>query len=296
MRKRSKEQRFLIPGVGNCMKIWSWCVVCALAAMTARAATLFGVGPDPSTFVPDQLDLIVTPGSVSNVGTLGDGTLSFNGGLTFGLGGALYGIANDSTGASSFYQINTSNAGTTLVGSAGGLGDGFLGGLAWDTANSTSYAAVEDTSGNTTLWSISSGGTATNLGQSLGTDFTGLTYDASNGLFYGIGNDSFGNSSLYSFSLGGPVTLVAALGTDYGGITYDSGINAFWLIGNYDNAASQLYQVTTAGVLSSPLMTLGDGFIELAAPSGVPEPGTGVVVGAVLLIGGGLLKLRRRKL
>ncbi len=126
-------------------------VVLAAMGSCVNATSLFSISGDPNNFfVPDQFSsLTESPGSVTTVGTLGDGSLGFNGGLTAGPGGVFYAIANDSLGASSFYRVQ-SNGTISLIGSAGGLGSGFLGGLAYDSANSTFYAAVNDIAGNTT--------------------------------------------------------------------------------------------------------------------------------------------------
>jgi hypothetical protein len=257
------------------------------AGTHVRAGSVFwSVSGDPSNlFVPDQFSNInLSPQAVVTLGTLGDGSLGFNGGLAVGAGGALYAIANDSSGASSMYKIQTNGA-TSLVGSAGGLGFGFLGGLTFNPANSTFYSPVIDSLGNTTLSSISTGGVATPLGKSLGNQFSGLALDTASGLFYGITNDASSFSTLVQFSLAGPVTNVAPLGFGFGALTYDSAQDLFWAIGPVNNSASQLYQITPAGVESAPVMTLGDGFAELAVqPFGVPEPRTGAAVALAMAV------------
>lgn len=259
----------------------------------AQAATFYAIGPDPNTFVPDQLVAIsVSPPSLSTIATLGDGSLGFSGGLTFGPGATLYAIANDSTGASSFYTVQP-DATLSLVGAAGGLGFGFNGGLAYDPVNSTFYAAVNDVSGNSSLYSITGGGIAGATGWNLGTGFSGLAFDAADNLFYGIGNDSTGFSTLYDFSLGGPVTSVAGLGFGFGALTYDGAAHVLWAIDPVNNAGSQLFQISTAGTMS-PSFTVGDGFAGLAAPqpAQTPEPAGGVGAGLLLIASA----LKRRKL
>jgi hypothetical protein len=267
-----------------------WYASVALAAAivsSAYGAAFFSISGDPNNnFVPDQFSsLTSSPGSVTPIATLGDGSLGFNGGLTVGSGGALYAIANDSLGNSSLYSVQPNGA-TSLVGSAGGLGSGFLGGLAWDSANSTLYAASLDSLGNTTLFSITGAGAASSTGLALGTGFSALTFDSSDGLFYGIGNDNTGFSTLYSFSLGGPVNNVGGLGFGFGALTYDAANNVLWAIDPVNNVLSQLFQITTSGAVSSPFYTLGDGFVELAVTTttaGVPEPGAAVTLGAALI-------------
>jgi hypothetical protein len=269
----------------------AWAVV---VVSQAHATSLFAIGADPNTFVPDQLASVKTsPPGVTTVATLGDGSLAFNGGLTVGPGGLLYGIANDSTGAGSLYKIQSGGA-LSLVGAAGGLGFGFLGGLAYNPGTNTFYAAINDSGGNSTLDSITTSGTAASLGLNLGTGFSGLAYDKANGLFYGIGNDFTGFSTLYDFGLGGPVNTVGGLGFGFGGLTYEAANGVFWAIAPVNNAGSQLFQLSPAGTLSSPFFTLGDGFVELSvAPVAAPEPAVSATVGAGLLLLG--LCFRRRK-
>lgn len=264
-----------------------------------HATSFFSISGDPNNnFVPDQWSSLTnSPASVITTATLGDGSLGFNGGLTQGPGIALYAIANDSLGNSSLYLVQPSGA-TSLVGAAGGLGSGFLGGLAWDSSTSMLYAAALDTFGNTTLYSITGGGIATSTGLALGTGFSGLAYDSADGLFYGIGNDGTGFSTLYDFSLSGPVTTIGSLGFGFGALTYDATNNAFWALDPVNNFAAQLFQVSPTGIVSAPFFTLGDGFDELAVTqasvgTGVPEPAGALTLGAGLVL---IAILSRRKL
>ena len=266
------------------------------AAFPATADPAFWtVSGDPAnSFVPDQFSTVeLNPPGVATVATLGDGSLGFNGGLTIGGGGALYAIANDSNGAGSLFLVQPSGN-TTLIGVAGGLGHGFLGGLTWYPKFSTFYAAVLDNAGNTTLASITSGGVASNLGKNLGTGFSGLAFDTANGLFYGIGNDDSGYSTLYSFSFGGAPTYVTALGFGFGALTYDAANDVFWAISPVNNSGSQLFQITPAGA-ASPDLILGDGFVELAVqPASVPEPSVAGTFAAGLVFAFWLSRGKRR--
>lgn len=255
----------------------AWALV--LASMWAgpvRADTLFySVSGDPNNGnVPDVLSSVDSDEqTVTGIGAMGGGNLGFNGGLTV-VGGQLYGIANDFLGNSSFYKIGADGS-RSLIGSAGGLGQGFLGGVAWDTENSSFYAAVLDSEGNTSLASISQTGQAAVVGNDLGSGFSGLAFDSANGLFYGIANDGTGFSTLVDFALNGPVNDVGSLGFGFGALTYDAANNVFWALAPVDNAGTTLHEITALGEESDGIFTLGDGFDELAvrAPA-VPEPAT----------------------
>jgi hypothetical protein len=257
------------------------------------ATTFLSISADPGNgYVPDLFSsLSDSGGSLSTIGSLGGGSLGFNGGLTAGPGGVLYAIANDSSGNGSFYSVQL-NGSATLIGSAGGLGTGFLGGLAYDSSNSTFYAAMLDGLGNTSLDSITGGGAAAATGLPLGTGFSGLAYDSANGLFYGIGHDGTGFSTLYSFGLGGPVNTVGGLGYGFGALTYDPIGGQLWAIDPINNFSSQLFSLTTEGLVSAPYYTIGDGFVELAAaPVPTPEPGILLCLG----VGWALAVLYRKK-
>jgi hypothetical protein len=269
--------------------------VLLLSISPANANVIFAsISGDPTNgFVPDQFSSVdKDQQTVTTVATLGDGSLAFNGGLAYGSGGTLFAIANDFTGAGSLYTIQPDGT-LALVGSAGGLGFGFLGGLTYDTQNSTLYAAVTDNLGNTTLDSISNSGTPTALGQSIGTGYSGLAFDSANNSFYGIGNDNSGQSTLYDFTLGNSPAAVSVLGFGFGALTYDVADDLLFALDPVNNAGAQLYSVTPAGSESGPLFTLGDGFVELAAPA--PEPASAFEVGGILLGSAWLLRKMKKK-
>lgn len=276
-----------------------WALLLApIWAVPGQAGTLlYSIGADPNTGDPDVLSTVDTGAqTVANIAAMGGGDLGFTGGLTVA-GGKLYGIANDSSDNGSFYNIQPDGS-LSLIGSAGGLGGLFLGGLTYDTQNSTFYAAVWDSEGNTTLDSISQTGQATALGDSLGTGFSGLAFDSANDLFYGIANDSTGFSTLVDFALNGPVNDVGALGYGFDALTYDATNNLFWVLAQADDGSSTLHQVTALGQESDGIFTLGYGFDELAveAPSGAPEPATDLELGAGLFLLALFLKRNRREL
>jgi hypothetical protein len=274
-------------------------ILAAACAAPIQADTFWSISGDPSNgYVPDVLSSVDSGvQTVTNIASMGGASLAFNGGLTMGPGGKLYAIANDSFGNSSFYSIQANGA-LSLIGSAGGLGQGFLGGLTYDTQNSTFYAAVLDSAGNTSLDSISQTGQATLVDPSLGTGFSGLAFDSANGLFYGIANDNTGFSTLVDFSLSGPVNDVGSLGYGFGALTYDQTNNVFWALAPVNNAASTLFQITALAEESNGIFTLGDGFSELAVQAQaqtttVPEPATAAELGTAICVLALFLKRKR---
>ena len=269
-------------------------ILASLWAAPGQADTLFYSISGDANGVPDVLSSVDEGAqTVHNIAVMGGGNLGFNGGLTVGPGGKLYSIANDSLGNSSFYYIHADGS-LSLIGSAGGLGQGFLGGLTYDTQNSTFYAAVLDSQGNTSLDSISQTGQSTALGDSLGTGFSGLAFDSANDLFYGIANDSSGQSTLVDFALNGPVHDVGTLGSGFGALTYDEANNFFWALAPVDNAGTTLHDITALGNESDGIFTLGDGFTELAVvPPATPEPATDAELGIGLCLLAVLLKRKR---
>jgi hypothetical protein len=276
---------------------FTWALILTAACVApAQADSFWSIGGDPNNgYVPDVL-FSVNSGAqtVTNIAAMGGGNLGFNGGLTVGPGGKLYAIANDSLGNSSFYSIQANGA-FSLIGSAGGLGQGFLGGLTYDTQNSTFYAVVLDSAGNTSLDSISQTGQATVVDPSLGSGFSGLAFDSANDLFYGIANDNTGFSTLVDFSLNGPVSDVGALGYGFGALTYDQTKNVFWALAPVNNAASTLFQITALAEESNGIFTLGDGFAELAVQAQtttVPEPATALELGTAICLVAVFLKRR----
>jgi hypothetical protein len=272
-------------------KSLTWALFLAAAYVApGQADTFWSISGDPNNFyVPDVLSSVDSGAqTVTTIAAMGGGNLGFNGGLTVGPGGKLYAIANDSFGNGSFYSIQADGT-LSLIGSAGGLGQGFLGGLTYDTQNSTFYAAVLDSAGNTSLDSISQTGQATDLSQSLGAGFSGLAFDSANDLFYGIANDNTGFSTLVDFSLSGPVNNVGALGYGFGALTYDQNNDVFWALAPVNNAASTLFQITALAEESNGIFTLGDGFAELAVQpqaqtAAVPEPATVAELGTAICL------------
>jgi hypothetical protein len=82
------------------------------ASLTAEPF-LFTIGPD-NNFVPRSFTSIsVDASSVTSLFNLGDGSLGFNGGLTFRpTDGLFYAIANDGSGNSTIQSFSLAGAGT----------------------------------------------------------------------------------------------------------------------------------------------------------------------------------------
>jgi hypothetical protein len=279
---------------------FTWALILAAVCVApGQADTFWSISGDPNNgYVPDMLSSVDSGAqTVTSIAAMGGGILGFNGGLTVGPGGKLYAIANDSFGNGSLYSIQADGT-LSPIGSAGGLGQGFLGGLTYDTQNSTFYAAVLDSFGDTSLDSISQTGQATVLGQSLGSGFSGLAFDSANDLFYGIANDNTGFSTLVDFSLNGAVNNVGALGFGFGALTYNQTNNVFWALAPVNNVGSMLFQITASAQESNGIFTLGDGFAELAVQAqaqttAVPEPATAAELGTAICLLALFLKRKR---
>lgn len=133
---------------------------------------------------------------------------------------SLYAIGPDSTLSAprGFYSISTGGAATWLFDFVDPT-LGFNGGLAFHPGSSLFYAIANDSLGNSSLVSFSSGGggaftTIGGLGQGF---ISGLAYNSSDGYLYGISSDWLGQSSLSRIGLTGVVTPVGALGTGFYG-------------------------------------------------------------------------------
>ena len=207
---------------------------------------------------------------------VGDGSLAFNGGLTWG-GGNFYAIGNDSLGNSWLTSFGTGAPSSISMPIA--LGSGFTGGLAASTGGL--YAIGFDGVGASTLYSVGAGG-ASAVG-SLGAGYySGLTWGG--GAFYAIGSDDLGIARRVTrIDLGGgtpTATTLFDLGDGSlafnGGLAWDAAHGRFLVIGNDGVGPSALYSFAGSGAASlANLGGIGNGFynagLALAAP--VPEPG-----------------------
>lgn len=228
-------------------------------------AALVSVGPDAG-FVPRSLTAL---SSVPvPLGSLGDGSWGFNGGLVYDGGSSrLFGIANDSQGNSQLYSFTATGGGLTAVGS--GLGQGFYGGLARDPLSGSFYGVADDMFGAATLYAISSAGVATSLGSIGNGYYGGLAW--AKGQLYAVAGDAFGvQRSVYAIDVAAvTATLAFSLGDGAssfnGGLAYDNVADRFYTIGNDAFGDSALYSFTAGGAgldLAALGGPFGQGFVN----------------------------------
>ena len=185
----------------------------------------------------NNFNSIETDGTVSLLFALGDGSLSFSGGLAYrATDSTFFAIGNDFAGNSSFVSFTSSGAGSLTP--LASLGTGFLGGLAFNSSDQRFYAISNDFSGNSSLYSFADDGVLS-APQALGAGFYGsLTYNAGDGLLYATGAGPGGiQNGLYSIDPAGagPANLVFTLGngfTDFGaGLAWDPDNSRFYTLG-----------------------------------------------------------------
>lgn len=263
-----------------------------LLAVGAQASVLYSVGPDAG-FVPRTVNIVGAAGANPQF-DLGDGSIAYNGGLTYSAAGnRFYAVANDSFGASSLVSFNSSGGGYTTLGV---LGSGFLGGLTYNSGDGALYGIATDFLGNSTLYRISTDGSTVSALGAIGMGYYGgLTYNANNGRLYAVSGDAFGvQDQLNAIDISGsPTVTTVTLGDGSvsfsGGIAYDAASDLFFTIGNDMFGASSLDSFTLAAPATTTLVgALGFGFMNagltLYTPgAGVPEPATLLLLGAALL-------------
>jgi len=268
--------------------------VLSLLVGTAHAAdSLYAFGPDG-----DGVGRVFTQVVPSAPGVaLGDGSVAFNGGLTYlASDQRFYAIQNDAYGNSaltSFTAAAPSALSTPLA-----LGTGFYGGLAADSGSSTLYAVASDSFGASTLYRIDTSSGAVAL-TALGLGFYGgLVFDSADGDLYAVGADDFGVQRRVSRidlgAAGGPaVSTLFDLGDGslgfQGGLAFDALAQRFVVIGNDAFAQSALYAFTTLGAASLvDLATpVGVGFVNVGlafapAVAAVPEPASIVLLAGAM--------------
>jgi hypothetical protein len=285
-------------------------VALAGCAATGNAGVLYTFGGDFVSLggngAPDILNSM-DPASAASVAAgltpVGGGDIGFNGGLV-AFGSLLYGIGNDSSGVATLYSMGTDGGGLTIVSpafnttSGDAMGIPFQNGLA--AVGSTFYAIGEDGS----LYQIGNGSAA--FIQTLNTysgTYAGLAWDPAQQVFYAvIANATTSSDYLVQFALHGTVSLVADLtslggtqvGTHLGGLA-DAGGGILYDI--YTNPATFTGSLEQINLNTPSATTLYDTNIPLAQNAGLatfttatPEPASGAVVGAALLVLCGLVR------
>jgi hypothetical protein len=255
---------------------------------------LYSFGPDNQS-IPSEFSGV--SGALTDLFHLGDDSFAFNGGLTTS-NGLFYAITNDGLGNSTLQSFSLAGAGS-LQGLFS-LGAGFIGGLAFNSADGFFYAIGNDFLGNSTLYRISLGNNSvTPLGTSFGAGFnSGLAFDGQNSTFYAISGDNNGVPRFVnSIALNGNGTPAVAslfsLGDGStalnGGMVTVSNLPFFYVIGSDLLGDSSLYTFNLSGANSLVIINpdFGTGFanagLVLAPAVAVPEPSTFALlfVGAV---------------
>jgi hypothetical protein len=276
---------------------WRITVMLVLSVLTGAANAadpLFAFGPNGAGVgsVLTQID-VAAPGVA-----LGDGSVAFNGGLTYlASDQRVYAIENDAFGNSALTSFNA--AAPTALAVPLALGQGFYGGLAADSSTSTLYAVASDFLGASTLYRIDTASGATSLAALGFGYYGGLAFDSADGDLYAISADDLGVqrrvSKIDLNAAGGPaVTTLFDLGDGgesfQGGLAFDAATQRFVVIGNDSLAQSSLFAFTVAGASSlvDLAMPLGVGFVNAgltygpAITAAVPEPAGALLLGAAL--------------
>lgn len=128
-------------------------------------------------------------------------------------GSGLFGIVNDGLGDSALLEFKLSNGTAAMLFT---LGQGFLGGIAWNPMNAMMYAIQNDSFGASTLVEIDLVNQTTNTVKALGYGFYGgLVIDPLTGIFWAVGTDSFGAGTLYDISSNDSPIPYAATGDGF---------------------------------------------------------------------------------
>jgi hypothetical protein len=254
----------------------------------AGAAILYSVADDGNG-VPRVLQQISTGAhTVSTALTLGDGSLSFAGGLAYhSAGSTFYTMSWDGFNPSNFSSFQLSAAGSTNPVLSAGYG--YLDGLV-SISPTDFYAIASANDGSSALYRISTAGTGSvNSVMALGFGFDGGLAANGSGLLYAIANDDQANSALYTINpVAHTIGAGVALGQGFtGGLAWDPSSLSLFAIGSDFQADSTLYQIIPGTVITPTVVqSLGVGYLNASlvdvtpAPAGVPEPAT-VLMGAL---------------
>lgn len=275
-----------------------------LASAPAGAAILYSFSAPNGAY--NHFHSVETNGSVASLFAIGDGSLSFNGGLAYrATDSTFFAIGNDFGSNSSLVSFTSAGAGTFTP--LASLGTGFLGGLAFNSADQRFYALSSDSNGNSLLYSFADDGVLS-APRPVGAGFYGsLTYNGVDGLLYATGPGAGGiQRGLYSIDPAGagPANLIFSLGdgfTDFGaGLAWDAGNSQFYTLGfdGFNPFWLSTFSLTGSNTLA-PVASLppvffrglallpdgdggGDGDGDGGGTNPIPEPSTYAMLGAGL--------------
>lgn len=292
----------------------------ACSGIGNAGSLLYTFGPNASNpFVPDSLSSLdpASLASVSNVQPqLGDGSTGFNGGIV-AVGQLLYAIGNDNGLLATLYSFDTNGQNLNTISSQfNNTGDAanytFMNGLA---AIGNTFYAVGAGGGGEALFQIGNG-TAT-LNRTLPTPansgtYAGIAWDPALNIFYGIvvnaGNvDNPPADYLVQFGLGpsGGFSVTANLtqldgaevNTHLDGVADAGGGVLYDIFTDPISQNGQLEQISVSGPGTATLYDTGIPLAQnagIAIVSGVPEPASAFMIGAGLILLGGIVRRKRR--
>jgi hypothetical protein len=237
--------------------------------------------------------LNLTTGAFTDIGTLNLPANDNIFGMGFGSDGKLYGL--DATlPTANLYQINTSNADTTLIGPTNPAESAID---ATADASGKMYALSQDT--NAIFYTMTPGttGTTTTVVGPTGISSTGLMAVNSSGsqIFTGAYDSMTGTTDLYSIN---PTTGVATLIGDTGFYI----INGLFVNGTlygFDDVTNAIVTINTSTGVGTQVATysLPSGDVIFASAlqtTSIPEPSS-VVLGVIAVAAGGSVSLLRRR-
>jgi hypothetical protein len=276
----------------NLLQFLALAAIAVWAAMnpgTANAGSVVYVAGSGNEFGT----LNLTTGAFTDIGTLNLPANDNIFGMGFGSDGKLYGL--DATlPTANLYQINTSNADTTLIGPTNPAESAID---ATADASGKMYALSQDT--NAIFYTMTPGttGTTTTVVGPTGISSTGLMAVNSSGsqIFTGAYDPMTGTTDLYSIN---PTTGVATLIGDTGFYI----INGLFVNGTlygFDDVTNAIVTINTSTGVGTQVATysLPSGDVIFASAlqtTSIPEPSS-VVLGVIAVAAGGSVSLLRRR-
>ncbi len=273
--------------VVRCVALAAIALCVALGPGLAQAGSVVYVAGTGNEFGT----LNLSTGAFTNIGTLNLPGNDAIYGMGFGSDGKLYGL-DASTPNANLYQINTSNASTSLVGA---IGQSAID--ATSDANGVMYGLSFTANSNFFTLNPASGTTTTVVGAT-GIAGSGLMAVSANGsqIFAGATDATTGLTDLYSINkLTGAATLIGNTGFYIGnGLFVNGTLYGF----DYNSEAIVTINTTTGVATQVATYSLPGGDTILAsalAPQAiVPEPSS-IVMGLIAIGAGGLVSLHRRR-